>query len=214
MAMCVSNAGLSLVQAWEGLVDGDPSTVLLDPYICPAGVFTVGWGHALTTPAGVQITVARFGRVQGAALAKAAMLREFGKAAISREEALACLEKDMASAEEFVNHKIVADTTQGEFDAMCAFTFNAGVGSFQSSSILRLHNAGKRATGQHTIAELAAFSKTPHAEPLDMPESYAAWSHGGGKWLLGLFRRRVSECMVYAGRDGADAYRIAMAFHD
>lgn len=211
--MRISPAGLTLVQAWEGIEDGDPSTVLLDPYICPAGVFTVGWGHALTTPAGVQITVARFGRTQGRELAHQAMIRKFGKPAISRDEALALLKEDMGKTEVFVTSHVSADTNQSQFDAMCAFAFNVGFSAFEGSSLRRQHNAGQRATGQSTVAQLCAFSKA-HGTPRNIPQDFAAWSNGGGKWLLGLFRRRVSECMVYSGKDGKTAYDTAMKFHD
>lgn len=211
--MRVSPAGLSLVQAWEGIEDGDPSTVLLDPYVCPAGVFTVGWGHALYTPAGVQITVPRYGRSTGAQLAHQAMIAKFGAPAISKDAAYSLLQADMAKTEAHVTAAVAADTTQSQFDAMCAFAFNVGNAAFDGSTLHHLHNGGQRQTGQSTIAQLCAFSKS-HGTPHNIPEAFAAWSNGGGKWLLGLFRRRVSECMVYGGKDGKTAYATAVAFHD
>src|SRR3954465_13623009 len=43
----ITNAGLELVKSFEGILDGDPSTVNLDPYLDPVGIWTIGWGHAI-----------------------------------------------------------------------------------------------------------------------------------------------------------------------
>ena len=38
---------IELIKRFEGIADGDPSTVNLDPYLCPAGYWTIGWGHVV-----------------------------------------------------------------------------------------------------------------------------------------------------------------------
>src|SRR5262245_53424249 len=43
----INSAGLELIKSFEGIPDGDPSTVNLDPYIDPVGIWTIGWGHAI-----------------------------------------------------------------------------------------------------------------------------------------------------------------------
>ena len=43
----INQAGLDLIKSFEGIPDGDPSTVNLDPYLDPVGIWTVGWGHAI-----------------------------------------------------------------------------------------------------------------------------------------------------------------------
>ena len=51
----VPQDAIELIKAFEGIPDGDPSTVGLDAYICPAGVWTIGWGHAIMD-GGAQLT--------------------------------------------------------------------------------------------------------------------------------------------------------------
>lgn len=212
--MQISAAGLSLVQAWEGIEDGDPSTVLLDPYIDPKGFYTVGWGHLLTTAAGVPICTHTQGAANALTLAHAAMIRKFGALSISRDQAVALLNEDMGKTQDFVTGHVPLNTTQPQFDALCAFTFNVGAGNLQSSSVLRLHNAGSRAIGLISLPDLSAWSKgAQHSSPKDMPEAFAAWSYSGGAWMLGLYRRRVSEALVYGGIDGAQAYATMQQFH-
>jgi GH24 family phage-related lysozyme (muramidase) len=212
--MQVSPAGLSLVQAWEGIEDGNPSTVLLDPYIDPKGFYTVGWGNLLTTAAGVPICIHTQGAANAATLARDSMLRQFGAIAISRDQAVALLNQDMGKTETFVTQHVVQTTTQSQFDALCAFTFNVGMGNLQSSSVLRLHNAGQRSIGLMSLPDLATWSKgVLHSSPQDMPEAFAAWAYSGGSWMLGLFRRRISEALVYGGVDGAKAYATMQQFN-
>ena len=43
----VPQDAIELIKAFEGIPDGDPSTVNLDAYLCPASVWTIGWGHAV-----------------------------------------------------------------------------------------------------------------------------------------------------------------------
>ncbi len=38
---------IEIIKRFEGIVDGDPTTVNLDPYLCPAGYWTIGWGHVV-----------------------------------------------------------------------------------------------------------------------------------------------------------------------
>jgi lysozyme len=43
----INQAGIDLIKGFEGLEDGDPTTVNLDPYLDPIGIWTIGWGHAI-----------------------------------------------------------------------------------------------------------------------------------------------------------------------
>ena len=44
--------GVDLIKRFEGIEDGDPTTANLDPYICPGGYWTIGWGHAIIDATG------------------------------------------------------------------------------------------------------------------------------------------------------------------
>jgi len=43
----INKAGRDLIKSFEGIADGDPTTVNLDPYLDPVGIWTIGWGHAI-----------------------------------------------------------------------------------------------------------------------------------------------------------------------
>lgn len=105
--MNISEAGLDLIKHYEGL--------RLDAYRCPAGVWTIGYGH--TGPDvhdGLTIT---------------------------NERADELLRADIMRFEEGVE-KSAPNCTQGQFDALVSFAFNLGLGNLRSSTLLRLHNAG------------------------------------------------------------------------
>ncbi len=209
--MNVSDTGLKLIQAWEGLGDGDPRTVLLEPYICPAKVWTVGWGTALTTPSGQVIKTTVFGPAKAKQLAAECMQRRFGKQAITKDEAQALLRHDVQGYVTAVNQVADATTHQCEFDAMVAFCFNIGVGGYASSAVRRLHAGGIRKCGDISISGLAQKSKAK-AEPTTIPIAFSRWSNANGQWMRGLFRRRVCELLIYAGHDLDTALRLARSY--
>lgn len=92
------------------------------------------------------------------------------------EQAEAMLHADIAWAEAFVNHIVTGILTQGEFDALVDFTFNLGSGNFQSSTLLKLVNAG---------------------DMEDAAKQFEQWDHAGGKVVAGLLRRRLAEEQVF-----------------
>jgi lysozyme len=106
--MHVSNQGLDLIKRFEG-----PE---LSAYRCPAGVWTIGYGH--TGP------LVREGLV------------------ISPAEAEEMLRSDLLRFEEGVA-KSAGTCTQGQFDALVSFAFNLGLGALRSSTLLKKHKAGE-----------------------------------------------------------------------
>lgn len=209
--MRVSDAGLKLIQAWEGLGDGNPATVDLEPYICPAKVWTVGWGHALKTPTGQIIDVDVFGAARAKALAAESMQRKFGKGAITKAQALDLLREDVVFFERQVEKLVAGSAAQAEFDALVSFAYNCGVANLQSSTLLRMHKAGKRKVGDVSLSDLCQKSKL--STPIDNPAvAFVRWNKFNCKWALGLFRRRLSEALVYGGHNADEAVKVAQAF--
>ena len=43
----ICNAAIDLVKSFEGIHDGDLTVIGLQPKMCPAGIWTVGYGRAL-----------------------------------------------------------------------------------------------------------------------------------------------------------------------
>jgi lysozyme len=148
--MRMSAAGLATVKEFEGL--------RLKAYKCPAAVWTIGYGH--TSAAGNPIVTSDL--------------------VITKEEAEETLARDMEQYEEGVHKYVKVDLTQGQFDALVDFAYNAGVGALQKSTLLKKVNAGK-------------FD--------EVPAEFMKWTKGGGKELPGLVRRRRAEVKLWRGLD-------------
>lgn len=122
----------------------------LTAYQDQVGVWTIGYGH--TGPevlAGMTITPA---------------------------QAEAYLAADVQTAAACVNRAVTVTLTQDEFDALVDFVFNLGSGSFESSTLLQLLNAGN-------IAAAA--------------EQFNRWDRAGGAVVAGLLRRRQAETALF-----------------
>lgn len=200
-----------LIQAWEGIEDGDPSTTHLEPYICPANIYTVGWGHALKTSSGQNIDIDTFGPVRARELAQNAMLRKFGTPSIGIIQAEALLGEDLHIYERAVATAISQSSpaTQQQFDALVSFCFNVGGPNMRGSSVIRLHNAGHRTVGDVDIPALYRASVEKH-QITDIEIAFVRWAMANGRWMLGLWRRRISELLLYAGHDVSTAIRHGM----
>lgn len=109
MAMKISNDGINLIKNFEGC--------RLTAYRCPAGVWTIGYGHTgKDVKEGLKIT---------------------------KEQAEELLKKDLKSFELSVNNCIKIPLTQGQFDALVSFSYNVGTGALRNSTLLKLLNQGK-----------------------------------------------------------------------
>jgi len=105
--MKISEAGINLVKHYEGLQQ--------QPYICPAGKPTIGYGH--TGPDVV-----------------------FG-ITITEADADKLLREDLHYAERGVETYARVPLTQGQFDALVSFAFNLGIGALRDSTLLKKVNA-------------------------------------------------------------------------
>lgn len=199
--MRASSTCRAMIKAWEGLGDGDPNTADLEPYVCPADCYTVGYGHLLLSASGQKIKPSVFGQVRAEQMAKDAMIQQFGKEAITVQEADELLAHDLRTYETEVNQAIIeCGATQAQFDAMVSFCYNVGGPNFRSSSLLRLHRAGHRDLGDVYIGDLAIASFEKH-RITDIKIAFARYAYQQGQWTLGLFRRRINELLVYGGYD-------------
>jgi len=146
--MKMSAAGLATVKEFEGL--------RLKAYKCPAAVWTIGYGH--TSAAGAPMVTSDL--------------------EITREAAEEILKKDMVQYEDGVRKYVKVDLSQGQFDALVDFAYNAGVGALAKSTLLKRVNAEK-------------FD--------EVPAEFMKWTKGGGKELPGLVRRRRAEVKLWRG---------------
>ncbi len=116
--MKISQAGIDLIKAFEGLGDGDPTTVLLEPYQDPVGLWTIGWGHLIRPGKAMK----KFS--EGITLATAERL----------------LRTDVRFAEHAVDSYVEVELNQNEFDALVSFVFNVGGRAFFDSTLLQILN--------------------------------------------------------------------------
>lgn len=102
-----SDACLSLIKTFEGL-----STTA---YVCPAGVWTIGYGHTKDVKKGDVITQAGAEQL---------------------------LQKDVNLFARQVINVLHHSINQNQFDALVAFAFNVGMGNFKKSTLLKKVNIG------------------------------------------------------------------------
>jgi lysozyme len=103
----------SLQQHFEGL--------RLEPYLCPAGVPTIGYGSTRYED-GSRVTMA--------------------DAHISESRARSMLERDVRAIQLRIRTKLRKPLSAGEMDALTDFAYNLGVGALFGSTLLKKHRAG------------------------------------------------------------------------
>ena len=165
--MKLSEAGANLMHQYEGY--------RTKPYLCPAHIWTIGYGHVLYQDQ-IRLPVVRVNGYTGL-IRKEYVLKPEDNRVWSKEEIEKLFADDIASFERGVLR--LAPTVfgrQGAFDACVSFSFNAGLGNFQRSTI-RI--------------------KTNRREWEDAAEAFMAWTKGGGKELPGLVKRRKAEKALF-----------------
>ena len=99
--MKTSPKGIALIKEFEGL--------RLKAYLCPSGIWTIGYGHTAGVKPGMVISEAQ--------------VEEYLKA-------------DLIAFENYLNGLGLA-INQNQFDALVSFIYNVGTGNFSSSTLLR-----------------------------------------------------------------------------
>ncbi len=169
----VPQEAVELIKSFEGIPDGDPSTVKIDAYLCPAGVWTIGWGHAIVD-GGQQLKGAenRF---------RARVLYPGG---ITREQAETLLRADLIPRAASVSSLVKGTPSDAQFGALIALVFNIGAANLAASTLLRKLNAGDVAAAAD---QFLAWDK--------------ARVNGVLQPLAGLTRRRRAERAMFLGQD-------------
>lgn len=108
--MKTSQIGIDLIKHFEGLHDGDLHEIGLQPKMCPAGIWTEGYGIAMRDKNG--------NFLKGDKIPKSSIKTEFG--------AEIALKNILSVYENIVIKKITRPLKQNEFDALVSFTYNTG----------------------------------------------------------------------------------------
>ncbi len=149
-AQAVSEQGVNLIISYESW-----SSVM---YNDAAGNATIGFGHLL-----------HMGNINGSEPA------EFKKG-LTEEQGRQLLQKDMESAVNAVKQFITVPLNQNQFDALVSFTFNAGNGALQDSTLRKVLNAGQYDA---------------------VPAQLMRWVTADGTVYAGLQRRRQEESNLW-----------------
>lgn len=187
MAMTISTSGLNLIKEFEGLY--------LKAYKCPAGVWTIGYGHTKNVKQGEQI---------------------------SKERAEYLLKQDLKECERDVE-KTTLNLNQNQFDALVSFTFNCGAGNLkklihnrnkqQIADALLLYNKanGKELTGltRRRKAERELFLKPVNNTNNNTKTNLQiAREVIAGKWGNGSKRK---QALTKAGYNYSDIQKLVNA---
>jgi lysozyme len=108
MTTTSKRAGLGLIKQFEGC--------RLTAYLCPAGVWTIGWGRTTNVKRGDTCTQA---------------------------QADAWLVAEYDAFERRVRALVKVPLTTNQLGALVSFAYNVGTGALASSTLLRLLNAGQ-----------------------------------------------------------------------
>jgi lysozyme len=123
--MKTGTKGIDLIKLSEALHDGDLSQVGLQPKMCPAGIWTEGYGRAMRDDKG--------NFIKGSANKALA----FSRASIKTEaDATKALMEDLGPREQLVMQKIKIPLNQNQFDALVTYFYNIGF----SDTLTRLIN--------------------------------------------------------------------------
>ncbi len=106
--MKTSKNGINLIKSFEGC--------RLQAYLCPALIWTIGYGHTGNVKKGDKIT-----EVQAETL----------------------LTIDLQKFENAINTAVKAPLNQNQFDALVSFVYNIGIGAFKTSTLLKHLNASE-----------------------------------------------------------------------
>jgi lysozyme len=144
------------------------------PYLCPAHLWTVGWGEVLYHDQ-IRLPVVRKEGYTGL-IRKEYALKPEDNRVWEKSELEERFKKLLMSFERGVL-RLAPITDQGLFDACVCISYNIGLGGFQRSSIRQriLRNES----------------------PERIAESFMLYTKGGGKVLPGLVRRRKAEIGLF-----------------
>lgn len=146
------------------------------PYLCPAHLWTVGWGEVLYQDQ-IRLPVVRKEGYTGL-LRREYSLRNEDNRTWTRSE-LENRFKNLLSSFEAGVLRLAPSVSgnQGLFDACVAISYNIGLGAFQRSTLRQ---------------------RILRNEPLErVAEGFMMWTKGGGRELPGLVRRRKAEVALF-----------------
>jgi lysozyme len=148
----ISNKGLDLIKKYEGFKS--------NAYLCPANIPTIGFGSTYYED-GTKVRLT--------------------DSSITEERATELLKALLVIYEKSVDSYCVDEINQNQFDSLCSFAYNCGLGNLKSSTLLKKVNINPN-------------------DPL-IKDEFLKWNKGGGKVLKGLTLRRNDEANLYFSKE-------------
>ena len=168
----LSQKGIDFIKSFEGIRDGDTSTPKLDPYLDLVGVWTIGYGHAISD--GGKFLRGTPGKIRA---------KELYPDGITLQQAEDLLNGQLVNYCRDVQAAVRVELNDDQFSALVSFAYNVGVGSLKNSSLLRKLNEGDY------IGAAREFVKWDKGTILGKKVS-----------IPGLTRRRKSEAAMFMGK--------------
>ena len=166
--MKLSKAGEDLMHKYEGFRSR--------PYLCPAHIWTIGYGHVLYQEQ-IRLPVVRVEGKDTPMIRKEMPLKQEDNRVWTKTEIDELFRTDVGTFERGVLRLVPGVVgRQGSFDALVSISYNFGLGNLQRSTIRMRANRGDW--------EGAA-------------EAFRVWTKGGGKVLPGLVKRREAEIALF-----------------
>ena len=149
------------------------------PYLCPAALWTVGWGEVLYQDQ-IRLPMVRKEGYTGMIRKEYPLAAEHNRV-WTRPELEARFKNLLVSFERGVLRLAPnLSGNQGLFDACVCISYNIGLGGFQRSTLR-----------QRIIR---------NDDPESIAEGFMRYTMGGGKVLPGLVRRRKAEVALFLGQ--------------
>ena len=146
------------------------------PYLCPAHIWTIGYGHVLYQEQ-IRLPVVRVEGKVTPMIRKEYPLKPEDNRVWTKTEINELFRTDVGTFERGVLRLVPGVAgRQGSFDALVSISYNFGLGNLQRSTIRMRANRGDW--------EGAA-------------DAFRVWTKGGGKVLPGLVKRREAEIALF-----------------
>ena len=166
--MKLSKAGEDLMHKYEGFRSR--------PYLCPAHIWTIGYGHVLYQEQ-IRLPVVRIEGKETPMIRKEYPLKPEDNRVWTKTEIDELFRTDVGTFERGVLRLVPSVVgRQGSFDALVSISFNFGLGNLQRSTIRMRAN---------------------RSDWSGAAEAFRVWTKGGGKVLPGLVKRREAEIALF-----------------
>jgi lysozyme len=152
---------VALIKKYEGL--------RLTAYLCPAKVWTIGWGHTGDVKRGDKIT---------------------------EHQAEAILDVDLDTSERIVGSAVKVTLTENQFSALVSFVLNVGPG--RKAGTLGPKDDGEDGFVVLKSGKPSTFLRLLNAgDTSGAAEEFLKWKYAAGRVMPGLLKRRIEERALF-----------------